>query len=421
MQFSQFAQKYLGNCGILQLMDDLGKYANADGMIMLGGGNPSLIPEVEEAFRHRMGRILDSNNELEQLIGTYDGPNGNAAFVDALVHFFREEYGWQITANNIALTNGSQTAFFSLFNMFAGAFPNGTHKKILLPLCPEYIGYEDVGLIDDLFVSHKPTIQFLDDGFYKYHVDFDALTIDETIGAICVSRPTNPTGNVLTEAEIEQLSQLAQQHNIPLIIDNAYGLPFPSIIITEAQPTREPHIVMCMSLSKLGLPGARTGIIIAHEQIIQGLSGITAVMSLAPGSFGPSLAIESVTSRDILRLSKEVIKPHYEQKARQAVSWLREALADTPTRIHKPEGAIFLWLWFEGLPITSQALYERLKARGVLIIPGQNFFPGLAEEWPHKYECIRLNYAGDPEKVKQGVEIIAEVVPVVYQLAKTKA
>ena len=47
------------------------------------------------------------------------------------------------------------------------------------------------------------------------------------------------------------------------------------------------------------------------------------------------------------------------------MQWFREQLGDLPYRIHKPEGAIFLWLWFEGLLITSQDLYQRLKQRGV--------------------------------------------------------
>jgi len=37
---------------------------------------------------------------------------------------------------------------------------------------------------------------------FKYHVDFSQLQPGDDIGALCVSRPTNPTGNVLTEDEI---------------------------------------------------------------------------------------------------------------------------------------------------------------------------------------------------------------------------
>ncbi len=414
MKLSKFGEKFTGDCGILQLMADLGSAASQPGVIMLGGGNPSMIPAVEEKFRERMGRILDSEHDFETLIGTYASPEGVPAFNQAIADLFRREYGWAIGPENVALTNGSQTAFFLLFNMFAGKFADGSHKKILLPLAPEYIGYEDVGLEDDLFTASKPDIEFLDDRFFKYRVDFDAVEITEDVGAICVSRPTNPTGNVLTEGEIDKLSAMAKAHDIPLIIDNAYGLPFPSIIFADVRPVWEPHIVMCMSLSKLGLPGLRTGIIIAHEEIIEVLKGMNAVISLAPGSVGAALALDLVRTGEVLKMSTEIIRPHYQKKAYQAADWLRQELDGVDFYIHKPEGAIFLWLWFKGLPITSQELYERLKARNVLVVPGHHFFPGLNEEWQHRYECIRMSYAMSPETVQAGVRIIAEEVKRAY-------
>ena len=67
-----------------------------------------------------------------------------------------KQYLWGITSKNVALTIGSQSAFFYLFNMFGGEDEQGIHKQILLPITPEYIGYTDVGLCDDLFYAYKP-------------------------------------------------------------------------------------------------------------------------------------------------------------------------------------------------------------------------------------------------------------------------
>lgn len=413
-QFSSFSQTYRGDSGTIRLMDDLGQFTGRDDIIMLGGGNPSHIPAIQEYFRHAMGRVLDSDYDFETLISNYSAPGGDRAFVAALVDLFNTHYGWGIGPEHIALTNGSQTAFFFLFNMFAGRFPDGTQKKILLPLAPEYIGYEDAGIEGNIFTSRRPAIEQLDGRLFKYHVDFDALAIDERIGAICVSRPTNPTGNVLTEAEIDRLAALAEEHHIPLIIDNAYGAPFPGIIHTETTPRWNPQTVMCMSLSKLGLPGARTGIIIAAPEIISTINGMNAIISLAPGSFGAFLAGDAVRSGDILRMSDEIIRPHYARKAQHAVDLLLDAIPDPRFRIHRPEGAFFLWLWFQDLPITCQELYDRLKARGVIILPGHYFFPGLEGEWRHRHECIRMSYAGPDAKVEQGIRIIAEEVARAY-------
>ncbi len=82
-----------------------------------------------------------------------------------------------------------------------------------------------------------------------------------------------------------------------------------------------------------------------------------------------------IESGDIITLSEQVVKPFYQQKAELAVQLLREAIPDPRFHIHKPEGALFLWLWFEGLPIHCQELYERLKAKNLLIVPGHYFFP----------------------------------------------
>ena len=413
MDFSDFGKRFAGEIGIGELMDDLGEALVADpAPLMLGGGNPAHVPEVQAVFKKRMENILSKHGEFERVIGNYDTPQGAKAFVCALADLFRDKFGWSIGPENIALTNGSQNAFFSLFNLFAGRFEGGHSKQILLPLAPEYIGYAEVGLEPDFFRSVRPDIEILDDLLFKYRVDFDQLKVDDGVGAVCFSRPTNPTGNVVTDQEVSRLREIANVQGIPLIIDNAYGTPFPNIIYTEAQPVWDENIVLCLSLSKFGLPSLRTGIVIAREEIIQVVSRMTSVFSLAPGSLGPALALDLVKSGEITRVSNEVVKPFYEEKANRAVAQLRREMGDhIPMRIHKPEGALFLWLWFEGLPISSQELYQRLKKRGVLVVSGHYFFPGMEEDnWIHKNQCIRVTYAQDNAVVEEGIKLLADEV-----------
>ena len=411
MKLSTFGTKFTSHSGILSLMDDLGN-ALADGheMIMMGGGNPAHIPEVEAVFRARLQRILDRQSEFTRLIGTYDPPQGEKDFVQEIARFLNRQYGWNLSDQNIALTNGSQAAFFMLFNMFAGDFDDGSHKRIQLPLAPEYIGYSDAGLSHDFFLANKPEIEHIDQHIFKYRVDFKHLIVDEKSGALCSSRPTNPTGNVLTDTEIEKLDEMARNQGIPLIIDGAYGTPFPNLIYTEARPVWNENTILCLSLSKLGLPATRTGIVIANEQVIKALSGINAIMNLAPNSFGSLLALDMIRDDSIIDLSENLIRPFYKDKADYAVQCLKRHMHEIPWHVHKPEGAMFLWLWFEGLPVSSLELYERLKKRNVLVVSGHYFFPGIQDDWPHQHECLRMTFTRDNETVEKGIAIIADEV-----------
>ena len=420
MKFSEFGQQLTCNAGILSLMDDLGeaKAAGGDSIIMMGGGNPGVVPEFQDLLRKRLGEICNDPCQFHRLIGAYDPPQGESAFVAGLAGMLKKEFGWQLGPENICLTNGSQTAFFMLFNLFAGRYENGSKKKICLPMAPEYIGYADLGITDDFFVSTKPVIEKLDDNLFKYHVDFDKLSIGPDVGAICVSRPTNPTGNVITDEELARLDSLARKNDIPLIVDNAYGVPFPSMVYGEATPVWNENMVVCFSLSKLGLPAVRTGIIVARPEITRALASMNAIMSLSPGSFGAVLAEGLVRSGEIIDISRQLIRPFYRRKMERALAVVRREFSGVPWRVHKPEGAMFLWLWFEDMPITSHELYERLKKRGVLVVSGHYFYPGIREEWRHRDECIRATYSQNDDDVARGLAIIADEVKKAYGIAE---
>ncbi len=416
MEFSKFGKRFTRHTGASELMDDMGAAMDGSGsktgsMLMLGGGNPARIPEVEQIFKDQLAAIISQPDEFSRMVGNYSGSAGEGRFRRALASLLRKHYGWDLSEKNIALTSGSQNAFFILFNLLAGDMEQtGAHKQILLPMAPEYIGYSDVGVSENMFQASRPTIEYLDDGLFKYHVDFDAIDVNENIGAICVSRPTNPTGNVLTDDEINKLLGLAGASNVPLIIDNAYGTPFPHIIFTEVKPLWNENIILCMSLSKIGLPGIRTGIVIAREEIISAVSSMNAIMHLSVSSVGAVLLHKLVESGEIIDISHNIITPYYRSRVEQALACVRSEFGGIEYHIHVPEGALFLWLWFPGLPITSAELYSRLKRRGVLVLSGHHFFPGLKEDWRHKNECLRMTYSQDPESVGAGIRIIAEEV-----------
>ncbi len=195
MRLSKVGQRMAVPSGIGQLMDDLGVALSQPGEVfMLGGGNPAHIPEVERYFRRSMTALLQDGTRFEKAVGNYDPPEGNREFIAALAGLLRQQFAWNVGPRNIALTNGSQLAFFILFNLFAGECDDGTTKKILFPLTPEYIGYCDVVLTPGVFTAIKPRIETLDEHLFKYHIDFDRLEVGDDIGAICVSHRRTRVG-----------------------------------------------------------------------------------------------------------------------------------------------------------------------------------------------------------------------------------
>lgn len=412
MELSSFGEKFSSKTGILKLMDDLGLASVSNEKIyMLGGGNPAHIPEVNAVWQNRMKEVLSSSDKFNCMLANYDSSQGKESFLDSVAELLCNQYGWDISQENIAITNGSQSAFFFLLNMFSGTFRNGKKKKVLFPLIPEYIGYADQSIEQGSFTSRRSIIKITGEKEFKYFIDFDNLNIDESIAAICISRPTNPTGNVLTDEEIKKLSELAGTNDIPLLIDNAYGVPFPRIIFCDIKPVWNRNIILGMSLSKLGLPSARTGIIIADKEIIKKLTSVNAIVSLASGSIGQVLTLPYIKSGEILNICENIIQPFYYHRSILAVKWIKECFdSSIDYKIHKSEGAFFLWIWFRNLTITTLELYEKLKKRNVLIIPGTYFYFGLDEPWQHRDECIRLTFSQGSDDVKRGIEIIADEV-----------
>lgn len=397
-------------------MDDLGRAMTVEPhMRMLGGGNPAPVPGLQALVRERMRELLADGDAFERMLANYDPPQGNPRFVRALADLLRREFGWDLGPQNIAVTSGGQSAFFYLFNLLAGKFSGGRAKKILLPLAPEYIGYADQGIAEGIFIACRPGIEWSRGGggkIFKYVVDFAAVETalaHGDIGAIVASRPTNPSGNVLTDAEVARLSALAAARGIPLILDNAYGTPFPNLMFVPAKPFWAPHVILTLSLSKLGLPGARTGIVIAPQDITSAISSLTAIVGLANNNLGQQLVLPWIESGKILELGPKILRPFYEEKNKLAAAWAREFFdaAGVDWAMHATEGAFFHWLWLKNLRITTRELYERLKGRKVLTVPGEYFFFGLDNDWPHRHECLRVNFSGDAETVREGYRLIA--------------
>ena len=388
-------------------MQDLTIAAPPGGQLYpMGGGNPAHIPEVEDALRQIASEVVDDTKRFTQMVGDYDAPQGHERFRAALAERLSGLFNQPLSASNIAITNGSQASFEILFNAFAGAFSDGSWRHIELPITPEYVGYNDMGRQARPILRSTPArIDLIGDQQFKYGIDLDRFELNvRTSGAVCLSRPTNPSGNVVTDAELTHVAQQCAVTEVPLIIDGAYGLPFPGMIYTQATPFWDDNTILCLSLSKLGLPGVRTGIIVAATQVTELIRNANAINGLAPTRVGPELVLPLLSNHRLDELCETVIRPHYLSKQSLALNTLLEAAKGLPIRVHRADGAMFLWVWFENLPGGTQKLYELAAAEGVVTVAGHHFFQGLTRQWQHANECLRVNYAGDPNTVETGIK-----------------
>ena len=265
--------------------------------------------------------------------------------------------------------------------------------------------------------SYRPFIDLGPDAHsFKYRPDFDQLEVNENTGFVLFSRPCNPTGNVLTGDEVQRIADLALPHNVPVFVDSAYAPPFPALNFTEMTRIFVPNIVHCISLSKAGLPGERVGMAIGDEKIIQILEAFQTNLCIHSSRYGQAIAARAIASGALGNLAETVIRPYYRNKFAVLEDSLDQFMpATAPWYLHRGEGAIFAWLWFDQLPVSDRELYQQLKQYGVIVVPGDPFFPGLREDWPHTRQCIRISLTANDAEIAQGIQHLATVVTQLYQ------
>ncbi|ULQ59942.1 hypothetical protein K7I13_00930 [Brucepastera parasyntrophica] len=169
---------------------------------------------------------------------------------------------------------------------------------------------------------------------------------------------------------------------------------------------------------KIGLPSLRTGILLADKKIISAVSALNSIAALASGSLGQVLAEDLIRHGELKTLADTVVRPFYREKALRAQNWVHEFWEGKNYRLHRCEGSLFLWLYLPDLAVSARELYAELKKRGVVVVPGEYFFYGretgddIEVSWkkhPHREKCLRLNYSGQEESVREGLRLIAEI------------
>lgn len=415
---TQFGTQMSGLTGVRAIMKDIIETLRASGeqeFINLSAGNPVILPEVEQLWRQCTLELLASS-DYGEVVCRYGSSQGYQPLIEAIVRDFNQRYGLSLSDRNVLITPGSQALYFYAANAFGGYTAEGQLKQIVLPLSPDYTGYGGVTLIPEALVAYKPALDIDAPAHrFKYRPDFSQLAIGKDTGCVLFSRPCNPTGNVLTDEEVQKIAALAAPHDVPVLIDSAYSPPFPSLNFTDMSLMFGDNILHCTSLSKAGLPGERIGIAIGNERLIQVLESFQTNMCLHSSRYGQAIAAQAIRSGALAEISTQVIRPYYRAKFNVVETTLDQAMPrELPWFLHRGEGAIFAWMWLQDLPVTDWEFYQALKQVGVIVVPGSSFFPGLREDWPHKHQCLRISLTASDDEIEVGMQRLAKVATQFY-------
>jgi aminotransferase len=230
----------------------------------------------------------------------------------------------------------------------------------------------------------------------EWRVDFAGLNkaISKKTKALLITSPNNPTGNVLTKAELNKIAQLAEEHNLLVISDETYDyLTYDEVqhISALTLPQFRQRFIVCFSCSKkYSMSGWRVGFVCAEAGIIQQLQKVHDATVVCVPTISQLAAISAIEGPE------DYLKEHlaiYEQR-RQTIGERLDRLASVFEYI-LPQGAYYIFPKIKNQNIDDvNFCLEVLKSAKVAIVPGSAFGPsgkghfrmvfGVAEEEIHR-------------------------------------
>lgn len=401
--------------GLRSIMEDIATTTAAssqDRWLNLSIGNPAPIPEVVAMWRQLVRAALDC--EFEAASCSYGASRGMPRLVDAIVGYYNARYGWGITADNVVVGSGSQLLGFIASTMFTGPAAGGGRTRVVLPSVPDYTGYQAMSLHPDGIVGVAPGIDIDRDRYFRYSFDFAALRRQRQVGMILLSSPSNPTGRCLEPAELDELVQIADEWDVPLVVDHAYGEPFPRIVHTQAPPRWHPNVINLFTLSKAGMPGERIGFAIGESRYINPMVSFIANSVLHAPQLAQTVLASALESGELDEISRTVIQPFYQGRRRMGEKLLADTLPDSVDwRLHTSDGGMFCWLWINHDWFDDTVLYQRLKQKKVFVVPGRHFFVDPQRVAPlraHATRCVRLSLTAAEPVIYEGIERLAATI-----------
>jgi arginine:pyruvate transaminase len=332
--------------------------ALGESMIFLSIGEPDAPPPaaiLEEAARSmHAGRLR------------YADGRGEPIARKALAAHYSRQTGRHIGENQIICLPGTQTA------LFAAMMTLVDEGDEVLMADPYYATYE--GVIAAAGGIPVPVRVDPDQGF---HLKMDALerAVTSRSRVLLMNTPSNPTGAVLTRAEIEQIGQVCERHDLWIVCDEVYAtLTYGSTVFASPFDIDrlEKRTVVVSSISKShAIPGFRCGWLAASAEFCNHCTPVTETML-----FGSQAFLQDAMAFAISNHFPEIdaMKQDYETRARALVQALGNG---RKVSARMPEGGMFVMIDVRNTGLSGEAFAWRLlEEEKVVTMPGESFGAG---------------------------------------------
>ncbi len=330
-----------------------------------GGGTP---PGAVRAAREALGSAS---------LG-YSEALGLPELRQRVARFYRERYGVEVPATAIAITVGASGAFVLAF---LAAFDAGDRVALVEP---GYPAYRNILRALDIEVVRLPA------GFEeRFQPTPELLERAGPLDGLILASPANPTGTMLSEAEIASLAAWCRTHSVRLIADEIYhGITFdrPASTVLAADPAA----LVVNSFSKyFCMTGWRLGWLVMPGDLRDRFLRLAQNLFIAPPTIAQHAALGAF---DDLELLERRIDLYRNNRDRLLATLQRAGIR----RIAPPDGAFYLYVEIEQLGVPATELCRQmLEEIGVAATPGVDFDPVRGERF------LRLSFCAAESEIEE--------------------
>ena len=337
----------------------------------------------------KQAAIKAIENNFSRYTAVAGVPQIRQAIVDRHAADFRSNY----TVEECVFTTGGKLA---LFNAVQALVDHG--DEVILPV-PYWVSFKDIiqyagGTV--VFVESKESENF------RVTAAMIEAAITPKTKAIILNTPSNPSGAVVSPADLEAIVRLAHAKGIYVLLDECYVyLTFTGEVVSGGSFTEcKEHIVILGSLSKTyAMTGWRAGFALGPKQIISAMSKLQSQSTSNTASMVQQASIAALTA------SQECVS-----EMRADYIKLRDRILEGFKTIPGltctvPQGAFYVYpnvkafIGKGGITSASDLAAKLLTEAHVVVVPGDAF--GTTEH-------IRLSYAVSADVIDKGVARIRE-------------